>query len=150
VDDRVNAEMNKNRNVPIGRETAEARGDSYPDLVRHAFDLAVLRESLRSDSDFMAGRIKEQDQGRKLVAATLDELAKPVWWTHYENYLDRMGMLPNVPPQHENVPMSYPSWSTVVATLSDFVVDLGVASEECATRVRIAVMEQRRLRIEHF
>ncbi len=84
-------------------------GDSYPDIVRHIHDIAVLSPLLTRLSNRFTTAFYAQTVDRRALSATLEEVRKPVWERHYRDYLRRMGMS-----QIADLPGSHPSWGTVL------------------------------------
>jgi len=134
--------------IVAGKFTALAsrlpeRGDSYPDLVRHAHDISVVKDIVAESPEFMASALDRLGTDR--VNATLVELAKPAWSRHYGSYMSRMGTKPNPPPWQENLPFTYPSWPTVLEQTMRLCQSLGVATERTGKHVveRAAAMRKR-------
>ena len=96
--------------------------DSYPDLVRHVHDLAVIRPALiLLDAETARETMLRDETTPESVAAVLEELARPVWRDHYENYMRRMGVLPVT-----DWPNSHPGWDTVLANFTALARELGL------------------------
>ena len=96
--------------------------DSYPDLVRHVHYLAAIRPSLiLLDPDTARRTMLRDETTHESVAAVLGELARPVWRTHYESYMERMGVLPV-----SDWPNSHPSWHIVLANFTALARELGL------------------------
>ena len=96
--------------------------DSYPGLVRHVHDLAALATVLEVlDPDTARRTMLRDETTHESVAAVLGELARPVWRTHYESYMERMGVLPV-----SDWPNSHPSWHIVLANFTALARELGL------------------------
>lgn len=93
-------------------------GDSYPDIVRHIHDLAVLSPLLLRVSSRFRTAFHSQTVDFRDLSATLEESRKPVWERHYRDYLRRMGMS-----QIADLPGSHPTWPTVLSRFTS-VVDM--------------------------
>ena len=96
--------------------------DTYPDLVRHVHDLAVIRPALiLLDTETARETMLRGETTRGSVASVLEELARPVWRSHYESYMRRMGVLPV-----SDWPNSHPDWNTVLANFAALARELGL------------------------
>ena len=102
--------------------------DSYPDLVRHVHDLAAIGPVLEAlDPEVARGTMLRDETTHDSVAAVLEELARPVWRDHYENYLRRMGVLPVT-----DWPNSHPGWATVLESFTALARELGLLRADSA------------------
>ena len=96
--------------------------DSYPDLVRHVHDLAAIGPVLEAlDPETARATMLRDATTHESVAAVLEELARPVWRDHYENYMRRMGVLPVT-----DWPNSHPGWDTVLGNFTTLARELGL------------------------
>ena len=96
--------------------------DSYPDLVRHVHDLAVIRPALiLLDAETARETMLRNETTHESVAAVLEELARPIWRDHYESYMRRMGVLPVT-----DWPNSHPGWDSVLVNFTALARELGL------------------------
>ena len=106
--------------------TLSTRRDNYPDLVRHAHDLAELSSSVSAgvSLDLMKRLVNESNITIEDVVHGLEELQRPIWESHYNDYMRRMGKL-----DVGAFPPSHPLWEEVLDDLNHLAYDLGIVKD---------------------
>ena len=84
-------------------------GDSYADLIRHVHDLAMLFPVLEEGQIKFRSTTVRGDLSPDRIRRIIDELSKPIWETHYIDYMRRMGTRPI-----SNQPGYHPEWQWIL------------------------------------
>ena len=102
------------------------RQDSYPDLVRHVHDIALLQPVVESmDRSAAKSAVMRGETTPGHVAAVCEELRRPVWKDHYENYINRLGMH-----SVSEIPNCHPPWQTIRTMFATMVRELDMVGAE--------------------
>lgn len=107
----------------LGERIPGSQG-SYPDLVRHLHDIAMISSFLRGSNAELLREMALSPGGttRQRIAAALDEFrTDPNWRDHYLDYMRRMGMK-----TVSDFSLSHPPWETVLGLTSDSARECGL------------------------
>lgn len=89
-----------------------SRRDTYPELIRHPWDLGTMETVLEASFNPPAKTLQELADERRApqITEALRELFHPAWERNYSSYVDRMGTRPidDQFPQY-----AYPTWPKV-------------------------------------
>lgn len=107
----------------LGERIPGSQG-SYPDLVRHLHDIAMISSFLRGANAAFLREMALSSTGtaRQRIAAALDEFqTDPDWRDHYLDYMRRMGMK-----TVSDFSLSHPTWDTVLGLASHSARECGL------------------------
>lgn len=107
----------------LGERIPGSQG-SYPDLVHHLHDIAMISSILRGPEAELLRAMALSPGGttRQRIAAALDEFqTDPNWRDHYLDYMRRMGMK-----TVSDFWLSHPPWKTVLGLTSNSARECGL------------------------
>lgn len=89
---------------------------SYPDLIRHVHDLAMLSPNVTDYPKEFVNLLDDKVVCHDTVTRILNESRHPFWRVHYEDYMKRMGST-----TISDQPLSHPTWDLILGRFEDVV-----------------------------